>query len=295
MLNLDGIELTMEEEFAAFKPALEAKRRPFRTEKYGEMILAGKTELEASAIAKEYEESAIVELSEEETEICILKAKEAKYYRLKANAYYESLKLPKRYEMPSKDQYRKFVIGRIEEMTGEGFISSDQFELLLQYFMGEKDFEKSGYSLKKGIMLVGPVGCGKTTLLKAFSKNPVQSFSVVACRGIADQYAQNGVNGIHKYYERIKNNMPQLYFGHTELSWCLDDIGVEKPRQHFGNECDTVPEVLYTWYEKKILGHGTSNLDGAGMEQRYDQRIRSRSREMFNWITFDKAEQDKRK
>ena len=299
MLNLDGIELTMEEEYNAFKVVLDAKRKPLGTEKYGQMILDGKSQLEASKIAEEYENTVFVELTDEEEQEAILKAKEAKYYRLKANAYFESLKRPKSYEMPSKEQYRKFVIDRIQEMTGQAFVSSEQFELLMLYFMKDSAFQDKGYSLSKGIMLVGPVGCGKTTLLKAFSKNPYQSYSVIPCRTIADQYHHNGVNGIHKYYDLVKNNMPQMYFGHTQLGWCLDDIGVEKPKQHYGNECDVVPEIIYTWYDRRGMGfnklHGTTNLDGAGMEERYDVRIRSRSREMFNWITFDKNEGDKRK
>lgn len=89
-----------------------------------------------------------------------------------------------------------------------------------------------------------------------------------------------------------------MYFGQEKLGWCPDDIGTEKPAQYFGNELDCIHDILSDWYDnpKSFNGlHGTSNLDGIGVEQRYDDRLRSRYRPMFNVITFDKSEKDKRK
>lgn len=301
MLNLDGIELTMDEEFAAFKIMTDAKRKPLGTIRYGELIKEGKSQLEASRLSEEYEKSLEIDLTEEETEKCILRAKEDKHYKIKANAYFESLKSPRVYEKPSKDQYRKFVIDRVENITGQKFITSEQFETLMLYFMGDTEFEKRGeyYSLKKGIMLVGPVGCGKTTLMKAFSVNPHQSYSIVPCRTISNLYTKSGPLGIAKYYDFSTNKMPQMYFGQEKLGWCPDDIGTEKAAQHYGSELETIQDIYSDWYDTKGSGfygmHGTSNLDGSGIEQRYDDRLRSRFRAMFNWITFDKSEKDKRK
>ncbi|MDT8347935.1 MAG: ATPase, partial [Flavobacteriaceae bacterium] len=41
--------------------------------------------------------------------------------------------------------------------------------------------------------------------------------------------------------------------------------------------------------------HITTNLNAEELEARYGSRVRSRLREMFNLISFDKASVDKRK
>lgn len=40
----------------------------------------------------------------------------------------------------------------------------------------------------KGLLLAGPVGCGKTTLLRLFMRNPAQKFGVVSTRTVASAY-----------------------------------------------------------------------------------------------------------
>lgn len=289
----------MEEEFKAFKRIEDAKRKPLGTIRYGELIREGKTQLEASKLAEEYEEGLKIELTEEETEAALLRAKEEKYYRLQTSSYFEALKAPKSYVVPSNEQYRKFVIDRIEKMIGGKFEPSEHFENLLLYFTCDPEFEKKGqyFSLKKGILLIGPVGCGKSTLMKAFSVNLNQSYSVVPCRTISNQYTQAGPSRISKYYEMSINKMPQMYFGQDKLGWCPDDIGTEKLAMHYGSELDTMNDILSHWYDNSLPFngmHGTTNLDGPKIEARYDERLRSRFRALFNIITFDKNEKDKR-
>jgi DNA replication protein DnaC len=58
-------------------------------------------------------------------------------------------------------------------------------------------------------------------------------------------------------------------------------------------------EVLLSRYDlfisKGILTHVTTNLSASEIEQTYGNRVRSRMREMFNLMAFDKASMDKRK
>ena len=44
----------------------------------------------------------------------------------------------------------------------------------------------------------------------------------------------------------------------------------------------------------KIKTHATTNLNAQEMEERYGNRVRSRMRELFNLIAFDKESRDKR-
>jgi predicted ATPase len=51
----------------------------------------------------------------------------------------------------------------------------------------------------KGLLLAGPVGCGKTTLLRLFMRNPAQNFGVVSARTVASTYQTKGAPGLEPY------------------------------------------------------------------------------------------------
>ena len=57
-------------------------------------------------------------------------------------------------------------------------------------------------------------------------------------------------------------------------------------------------EILLSRYDiftaKKIQTHITTNLSASEIETQYGNRIRSRMREMFNLIAYDKTIKDKR-
>jgi predicted ATPase len=46
-----------------------------------------------------------------------------------------------------------------------------QFVLAIQYFNGNPEFEKNGLSLRKGLMLLGGIGTGKTIFMNVFKSN----------------------------------------------------------------------------------------------------------------------------
>ena len=57
-------------------------------------------------------------------------------------------------------------------------------------------------------------------------------------------------------------------------------------------------EILLSRYDiftaKKIQTHITTNLSASEIETQYGNRVRSRMREMFNLIAYDKTIKDKR-
>ena len=58
-------------------------------------------------------------------------------------------------------------------------------------------------------------------------------------------------------------------------------------------------EILLSRYDlfqkNKIKTHATTNLNAQELEDRYGNRVRSRMRQLFNLIAFDKESIDKRK
>ncbi len=173
----------------------------------------------------------------------------------------------------------------------------NEFNLLCQYFSGDKNFEKGNkFSLDKGILMYGPIGCGKTRMMRAFAMNTFRPFGVVPCSDIADQYQEFGIDILQRF-SSLMTVYPKHNLGFSQLGRCFDELGTEDTKSNFGNEANTMQNIITRIYNKKLAGnfHITTNLDGNDIEEYYGQRIRSRIREMFNVIRFHKDCPDRRK
>ena len=160
---------------------------------------------------------------------------------------------------------------------------------LCHYFI--KDLEnckKHDIDPEKGILLSGPVGCGKTTLMKLLRHfAPTQRpYEIIPCRNITFSFNHLGFKTIEDY-------------GNTK-SFCFDDLGIEHPGRFYGKDLNVMGEVLLSSHElyiqskHKIKTHATTNLSADELEKQYGNRVRSRMRELFNLIAFDKSAGDKR-
>ena len=159
--------------------------------------------------------------------------------------------------------------------------------LLSNYFIRDaKNCEKYNIDPDKGILLSGPVGCGKTSLMRLL-KNIVphqRQYEVIPARNIVFGFNHIGFKTIED-------------FG-NEGFFCFDDLGVEPSGRHFGKDCNVMGEILISRYElflkHKVRTHATTNHNVKELEERYGSRVRSRMRQMFNLINFDKNTRDKR-
>jgi hypothetical protein len=196
---------------------------------------------------------------------------------------------------------------------------------LLAYFTNDPDFEKMGehYSLKKGIMLRGDVGRGKTLMLKIFSNirsrehishepasfeelhsygwgdnvifdsYPLTHFA--SCAQIARHYTKDGEKALEKFVRAFyaADGMKD-----TVKPFVFDDLGTERESMNYGNRQDVMISIMSDRYElfveHGIKTHCTTNLmSGEDIEKQYGSRIRSRCKEMFNVI--DLRGEDRRK
>lgn len=169
------------------------------------------------------------------------------------------------------------------------------------YFTGDERFNTATRSLKKGLLLYGNVGCGKTTLMRLFSENQIASYVVVSCRDVAGDFSKFGYDAINAYCGFYhKDTLKGRKFGHNQtLGICFDDLGTEDMKKHFGNQSNVMAEVLLNRYDRisklENRTHITTNLTSDDIESIYGNRLRSRMREMFNMISFDKNSPDRRK
>lgn len=161
---------------------------------------------------------------------------------------------------------------------------------LCSYFIKDRETcKKYGIDIDKGILLSGPVGCGKTSLMKLLRHIvPLQRpYEIIPCRNVTFSFNHLGFKTIEEY-------------GNTKF-FCFDDLGIESPGRFYGKDLNVMGEVLLSRYElyhqtkHKIKTHATTNLNAEELEERYGNRVRSRMRELFNLIAFDKRAGDKRK
>jgi len=168
------------------------------------------------------------------------------------------------------------------------------FKLLCYFLKDEAVASQLQINLNKGILLSGPIGVGKTSILNLMRLfEPAQNrFILKSCRDVSFEFITDGYQTIHKYSRfSFQNQEPRIY--------CFDDLGTENNLKYYGNECNVMAEILLSRYDlfvsRKLTTHLTTNLSASEIEENYGNRVRSRMRELFNLIAFDSDTSDKRK
>lgn len=254
--------------------------------------------VEASEIFKE------VELTTEERELALLEARQKKAAKLRAEEYKKKLGHSPVYPRYTAEQLMedvKKIHGFILDEYNTGIV-----ENLCRYFTHDP---RCTYDFKKGLLMYGPVGCGKTTLMEFFRHNQTNSFACFPVRDISDLYSKGkdgGSDAILRFKALLPSSDINKTFGQHFIGVCFDDLGTEVDKKHYGNESNVMAEILLTRYDrfknpdhkdKSKWGktHITTNLNTTQLEERYGKRVRSRLREMFNVVLFDEKAPDRRK
>ena len=115
-------------------------------------------------------------------------------------------------------------------------------------------------------------------------------FQIWSCE-VSFEFAKNGFEALQVYTQKTPTQ-------HRLAGYCFDDLGAEKQIKHFGNDCNVMAEILMSRYEQFIenntVTHITTNLSASELENYYGNRVRSRLRNMFNLIAFERVAKDKR-
>lgn len=223
--------------------------------------------------------------------ICAEAFEEAKANVQKHREYVEKVNKENKFTPYSFNEIKKIFPSVYKNNEGVNFKWTNQntenMKQLCYYFSNDDRFDGD---LNRGLILQGPIGCGKTSVLKAFQLIGCKGFGIVTCKALESLYDVDGVNSVPKYTEVSKDP-----FG-RQNGWLFDDLGWESKGKHFGKEKNVMEDVLELINTKGNWGnmHITTNYSSQLIGEKYGSRIRSRMRMMFNQIIFDPDSKDMR-
>jgi DNA replication protein DnaC len=147
------------------------------------------------------------------------------------------------------------------------------------------DFEKLSptYDNDKGIMLLGPIGSGKTLLMQGLIEvaryfDPMSTFRILPTYALTEEFARNGVD----VYSRFRVGSSEVNPSVDGL--VLDDMGAEAIMNHYGQPTNVIAELILRRYDQRAQTFGTSNLDQKTLRRFYGERVWSRLKSMVNFI-----------
>lgn len=273
---------------------------------------------------KNHEPWSEIELTELETAMALDKCRREKYYENEAQIKYIAEKKRRDFFMGpwTAEQMLDFIFHRaVNDRTmrfsknngADGFPvfkldadNVDVIQALCFYFTNDERFEHLakndgtpsgtplGYKLKKGIMLAGPKGTGKTSIMRLFNRNKRNCYELFSCRDVAGKFSMHGDNGGYDaiaFLERIL--LPakcESNFYNDKFGVCFEDMGTEEIGSHYSKTLNTIAYLIQARYDNNIpfhLTHITTNLPFNEIEGKYGERVADRIKEMSNVLMLD--------
>ncbi len=204
-----------------------------------------------------------------------------------------SLKLEDTYTLENRHRaynYKKcmeYILQEGKRIYGNHFILNRYhkavlYQLLIYAIEDQESLEKTNLDLRKGILLMGESGVGKTAMLKLakpfFYRK--KQFDIVSCRVLSQEFSKRGFEALDSY---LSTNSKPI---------CLDNLGKELPAKHFGYNCEVGYNVIEHFYEQRFdvdypKVHITTMSSPSEIEKRYGIGFRKMLQEMFNVIVCE--------
>lgn len=277
------------------------------------------------SLPRELETYDDVPLTESEMEQALRGARERKFFKLQeyekeARSAELRRMLTERWNYEKTRNWAEQRVGEfwpLEQAKFEDVLSEDGkqivanagsiFTLLCLYFSVDPRFvtvaSEMGVmrpDLRKGLLLGGAIGCGKTSLMRIFQRNQRQVYAIQGAKEIAWNWRQADKEaGV--YMERLTRPyiLPVndvLNFYHRFAGLCIDDVGTEDVQVSYGNRASVIGDVVEGRYFNGCVGplfHMTTNLTMPDLKAFYGDRVASRLRETMNIIQY--VGEDRRK
>lgn len=163
-------------------------------------------------------------------------------------------------------------------------------------FLSVKNVLGGEPTFKKGILLLGNVGSGKTILMEIFKRavsdnispfmQKKQAFKTVFAKDLPYLIESEGLGAMKQYTDattKLDGNTVNNVIN-------IEDIGAEKKERHinYGSQYDLIDTLIDTRNRhltfKGVITHGTTNHNAKQLTELYDERFVSRLYSTFNII-----------
>lgn len=152
-------------------------------------------------------------------------------------------------------------------------------KLLIYAIEEPKKMAQYELDLRKGILLMGESGTGKTAmmrLIKPFLMRKKQ-YDIRTCRELSQEFS---IKGFEMTVPILSPNSKPLV---------LDNMGKEAISKHYGYTCDVIPNIIEHFYEQRhdttyAKIHITTTLSPKEIEKRYGIEFRKMLQQLFNVI-----------
>jgi len=240
-----------------------------------------------------------IHLSDDAIRKTLAFANDAKISHQKTSEYWKSIEAEKPIVNLDIPTLKSNFIVIASHVCATDFLIDDHNRIILDklflYFTASPDAYKHNMDLSKGILLMGGVGTGKSTIMRSFALNQHVSFKFTSCMLVSYEFAEHGFKVILDYNK--VDTIARNRFGQGERGVCFDDLGTENQRKRYGDSVNVMADIILNRYESvpHNMTHITTNLNAEDIEYYYGKHIRSRMRKMFNILAFNNDSPDRRK
>lgn len=209
---------------------------------------------------------------------------------------------------------KKIIQQKALEIDANYEINKDLFNDLYNYFIGAE----GNLDIKKGIMINGSIGSGKTSLFKIFlnwilelkkrhevmkynfDKEQIikeqnifkKQFKIIPIRKVEKEFNENGYKGLDLFtYNKKPSSKVQNEIIENPENIMFDDVGTERAiSKNYSTDINIFSELIKDryelWQHENIMTHFTTNIPTEMLKNRYESRVYSRLIEMFNIVTL---------
>lgn len=182
------------------------------------------------------------------------------------------------------DRCIAFIVERGKAMYGKRFLITSQqrkiyHQLLIYAIRAQEEMEQMGLEGQKGLLLMGPPGCGKSAmmqLIKPFFSHK-HHYEIKNCNLLTHQFCHKGFEALAPLLEK---NVKPL---------CLDQLGCESVGKYYGMQEDVACCLLEHFYagrfdQKVPKLHFITALGADEISNRYGESVRRMLKEMCNVV-----------
>lgn len=176
--------------------------------------------------------------------------------------------------------YRKVVLHVMPDFV----IDERNIRIMNELYYYVNNDDKGQYDHKKGILLWGSIGSGKSTIIRILGellRFNGTGYKTVNCSYLANQYAAYGIDALNS------STYNETDTGAKPVDRAFDELGREPiPAKHYGNELNIMQYVFQCRYEirHEVRTFATTNITPDSIGRLYGDYIADRITEMFNIV-----------